>query len=233
MAVTPADQNEAFLREVDENLRADQLADFARRYGRIVIGAIVAGLAVLAGVLWWQHHQAAVAGEQGEQLQAVFEKIGAGDFKGVQAPLAELSKSKVDGYRAAALMSEAAVAAERNDTKTAAAKFAAVAADDGLAKPYRDLALVKQTMLEFDALPPQTVIDRLKPLTVKDNAFYGTAGEMTGLALIRLNRRAEAGKLFAGIAQQDGVPGTIRQRAVQMAGVLGVDAVDQGEGGTK
>ncbi len=232
MAVTPADQDEAFLREVDENLRADQLADFWRRYGKIVLGAIVAGLVVLAGVLWWQHHRAVAAGEQGEQLQAAFEKIGAGNFKGAQADLAPLSTSSVDGYRAAALMSQAAIASEANDNKTAVAKLKAVADDNGLAQPYRDLALVKQTLLEFDALAPQAVIDRLKPIAVKDNAFFGTAGEMVGLAQIRLNKRAEAGATFAAIAKDQNVPGTIRQRAVQMASVLGVDVIGQGGNGT-
>ena len=43
-------------------------------------------------------------------------------------------------------------------------------------------------------------------------------------------KRLEAGKIFAQIAQSKGyVPDTIRQRSVQMAGVLGVDANDKTE----
>jgi hypothetical protein len=40
-----------------------------------------------------------------------------------------------------------------------------------------------------------------------------------------MNQRQQAGTLFGQIARDTGVPETIRQRAVQMAGVLGVDAV--------
>jgi hypothetical protein len=44
-----------------------------------------------------------------------------------------------------------------------------------------------------------------------------------------MGRRDLAGKLFGELARDEGVPPSIRQRVVQMAGVLGVDAVDQRE----
>ena len=51
------------------------------------------------------------------------------------------------------------------------------------------------------------------------------AGEMVAVAYVRMNQTKQAGTLFGQIAADPGVPETIRQRAVQMAGVLGVDAV--------
>jgi hypothetical protein len=42
-----------------------------------------------------------------------------------------------------------------------------------------------------------------------------------------MNRRELAGDLFGRIAREESVPPSIRQRALEMAGVLGVDAVDQ------
>ncbi|RZM01233.1 MAG: hypothetical protein EOP68_22240, partial [Sphingomonas sp.] len=102
--------------------------------------------------------------------------------------------------------------------------FAAVAADTSLAKPFRDLALVRQTSAEYDTLKPQVVVERLRPLAVPGGPWLGSAGEMVGVAYIRLNQRAQAGTLFGQIARDTTVPETIRQRAVQMAGALGVDA---------
>lgn len=230
MAVTPADQDQAFLREVDENLRADQLADFWKRWGRWLIAAVGAGLIALAGFLWWSNHRQALAGEEGEELQAAFNNIGAGNPAGAEKTLDALSTSDVDGYRAAALLTQAAIAVDKKDTKAAAAKFAAVANDKGLAQPYRDMALIKQTAMEFDQLQPQAVIDRLRPLATKDSAFFGTAGEMVAISYLRQNKRADAGKLFAELARDASVPDSIRQRAVQMAGVLGIDAVGQNAG---
>jgi hypothetical protein len=47
---------------------------------------------------------------------------------------------------------------------------------------------------------------------------------MTALAMIKQGKKKEAGQLFAAIAKDPGVPQTIRARAVQVAGSLGVDA---------
>jgi hypothetical protein len=47
---------------------------------------------------------------------------------------------------------------------------------------------------------------------------------MTAMAMLKLNRKDDAGRLFAAIAADDKVPDTIRSRAVQIAGTLGIDA---------
>ena len=54
--------------------------------------------------------------------------------------------------------------------------------------------------------------------------FFGSAGELTGLALVKQGKKAEAGKIFAAIAADREAPETIRTRAAQIAGTLGVDA---------
>ena len=104
------------------------------------------------------------------------------------------------------------------------AKYAAIAADGSLAQPFRDLALLRQTTLEFDTLTPQVVVERLRPLTTPANPCFGSAGELTAIAHLRQNRRDLAGKLFGQIAQAQDVPASIRQRSVQMASLMGVDA---------
>ncbi len=228
LALTPQ-TNDAFLREVDEELRRDQALDFWQRYGRWVIAAIVGGLAIFAGVLYWQQRQEQRSGEQGQQFGALFESLGSGDQKKAIAPLADLAANGAPGYRASAKFVQADLALQKNDLKSAAAKFADVAADTSLAQPFRDLALIRQTSAEYDGLKPETVIARLSPLAVKGGPWFASAGEMVAIAHLRLKHPAQAGKLFGEIAGDPNVPETARQRAVQMAGALGVDAVKQVE----
>lgn len=223
LALPPA-TNEAFLREVDEELRRDQLAAAARRWGVIAVAAILAGLLAFASWLYWQHRQGQRAGVEGEQLQAAFDQINAGQTKQGTAALTSLEKADAEGYRALAQLTQADLLLQKNDGKGAAAKFAGVAEDDSVGQPFRDLATIRQTAVEFDNLPPQQVVERLRPLSVPGNPWFGSAGEMTAVAFLRQNRRDLAGKLFGQIAKADDVPPSIRQRAVQMAGLLGVDA---------
>ncbi|MEH3160123.1 MAG: tetratricopeptide repeat protein [Sphingomonas taxi] len=223
MALTPQN-NEAFLREVDDELRRDQLLSFWERYGRWTIAAIVLALAAFGGFLYWQHRQTEAAGVQGEQLQAAFDALGNNQPDAAAATLAPIAKDGRDGYRALALMTEADVLLSKKQDKAAAAKFAAIAADTSIAQPFRDLALVRQTVAEFDTLKPQVVIERLRPLAVPGNAYFGSAGELTAIAYLDNGQRDLAGQMFAQIARADTVPDSIRQRAVQMAGSMGVDA---------
>ena len=106
----------------------------------------------------------------------------------------------------------------------AIAKYREVANDKGLPQLYRDVGTIRLTALEFDTLKPEEIIARLEPMAKAGNPWFGSAGEMTALALLKLGKKAEAGKLFAQIAADNQVPNSIRTRAVQVAGTLGVDA---------
>ena len=221
MAITPA-HNDALIREIDDAVREDTIAHFGKRYGLWIAGLIVAALAAFGGWLLWQNHVHARADEVGERYAIALTKAATG--KADMAALTELSSTDQLGYRAGAMLIQAGVKAEKNDLKGAIAAYGAIAANDQLAKPYRDLASIRQTALEFDSLPPQTVIDRLKPLAEAGNPWFGSAGEMSGLAYAKLGKRDLAGALFAAIAKDTDVPRTIQTRAVQMASLMGVDA---------
>lgn len=224
MAVPP-NSNETFLREVDEELRKDQLAHFWRRWGKALIAGVVVALIVLGGVLYWRHHTREVAGREGEQLADAYVALGSGKTAAAQKPLGALTQSRSDGYRALARFTQADIDLQKNDFKAAAAKFAGIAADGSLAQPFRDLALVRQTAAEFDTLQPAVVVSRLRGLAQPGNPWFGSAGELVAAAYLKQGRRDLAGQLFGRMARDEDVPATIRQRAVQMAGVLGVDAV--------
>ena len=220
----PTDPAESFVREVDENLRRDQAQDFMKKYGPWIVGAALLFLAAVAGWIYWQDRQAAKAEAQTEQLSAIMTGIGAGQAANADSQLQPLTESDADGVRAAARLTRAAVALEKADRKTAIAEYRAVMDDEGLAQPYRDLANIRATALEFDQMQPQDVIARLEPLAEAGNPWFGSAGELTAMALLKLGRKDEAGRMFAAIAADKTVPETIRSRAVQIAGTLGVDA---------
>jgi len=228
LALTP-ESNEAFLREVDDELRRDQLMSFWEKWGFWLIGGVVAALALFGAYLYWQHRQEVAAGDEAETLQGAYDKLAASQPSEAAPTLATLAGSSRDGYRALAKFTQADILLEKNDMKGAAAKFAEVANDSGLAQPFRDLALIRQTSAEYDGLKPQVVIDRLRALAIPGNPWFGSAGELVAIAYMQTNRNDLAGTLFGQIGRDKTVPDSIRQRAVQMAGVLGVDAVAQNE----
>ena len=220
----PPDSTETFIREVDENLRRDQAQAFAKTYGGWLIGAMILLLAAIGGYLYWQNRQQEKAAVQGEELSQIISDISNGNVAAAPARLDNLAAKGNEGYRASALLTRAALAIQQRDLKLATSKYKEVAADDDLAQPYRDLATIRATALEFDSIKPEEVVARLQPLANPRNPWFGSAGELTAMALLKQNRRSEAGRLFAQIAADKQVPETIRSRAIQIAGSLGVDA---------
>ena len=220
----PPEMNETFLREVDENLRRDQMEDFLKRNGAWLIAAVVIFLVASGGFIWWKQHQVQRSAARVEKLAAIYNDIGSGKMDQAPQQLDEIAKSGSKAVRASALFARAALALQQNDSKLAVSTYKAVAGDSGLPKPYRDAALVRQTALEFDQLQPGDVIARLAPLAKPGEPWFGSAGEMTALALAKQGKSQEAGQLYAAIAKDQGVPQTIRARAIQVAGSLGVDA---------
>jgi len=223
LALTPQ-TDQAFLREVDEQVRLDSAARFWKHWGKPLIALIVIALAAFGGYLWWNASRQAAAGVEGETMAAALDDLSSNNLRKAEPALKTLSTSKVPGYGVAARLALADLA----QGKGATAGFDAIAADASLAQPYRDLALVRSVAAQFDTMKPEIAIARLKPLAVQGNPWFGSAGEMTAIAYVRLNKRREAAAMLAALGRDEGVPQSIRSRGVQLAEVLNADASPAG-----
>lgn len=224
-----AAQQEVFLREVDDALREEEMVTMLRRYGKPVLAILAVGLLAFAGYLWWDSNSKQQAGEQGEQFTVALDAVEAGNLASADKQLEGLAKDGVGGNAVAAKLMRAGIALQQNRPKDAAAIYAEIAADGDAPKPYRDLATVREVSVNFDSMQPQQVVDRLKPLAAPGNAWFGPAGELVGLAYLKQEKPDLAGPLFAQIARDKETPESLRRRARQMAGLLGVDAIDDAE----
>lgn len=220
---TPDARDDAFIREVDDEYRRARLEGYWRRYGRIVAIGIVVFLAVLAAALYWREDRARRAGVTGERFSLALTQIDSGNTAAAAPVLADLAKAGTPGYRASALLEAAAIAVQAGDTAKGLAGYREIAADTTLAAPFRDLATIKATRIDYDSLPPATVIARLKRFAVPGDPWFAVAAEMTGIAQLKLGKRDAAAPLFAAIVRDPTAPPSIRNRAAQMAIGLGID----------
>ena len=219
----PPDITETFVREVDENLRRDQLRDFFKAYGNWLIAGVVLFLAASGGFIWWRQHQQERSEAQVEQYAGLYKDIASGNTSKTPQQLDQLSDDGSKAVRASAKFARGALALQQGDVKSAIGAYKSAAADSGLPQPYRDAALIRQTALEFDQLQPQEIISRLEPLAKPGEPWFGSAGEMTALALAKQGKRQEAGSMFAAIAKDNSVPLSLRERAAQLAASFGID----------
>jgi hypothetical protein len=228
LALSPTN-DAALLQEVDEAVRKDRLDTIMQRYGRLIIGAVIAALLAFAGYLYWGHRQDAARGEQAEDLVAAFEKLGTNQPRAAGVVLDKLVAEGDPAYRAVAEIQQANIKAQAGDLKAAAALMAKVAADTKLDQSLRDLALIRQTAFEYDTLKPATVIARMKPLVdAKDpvSSWFPSAAELSATAHYQLGQYDQAGALYGRIAKTPGVGKSLESRSKQMAGMLGVDVIE-------
>jgi hypothetical protein len=224
VALSPQN-NDAFMREVDDAVREDALRDFFNRYGKAMLAATTAALVALAGWLWWQSDRSTDTATRGGQFSAVLDQMSGTQPASAAAAAEPLAKGSDPGYRAAALMLQATAAAAQNNAELAATRFASVANDQAVPRELRDVALIRQTLVQFDRLEPSAIIARLRSIVANpENGSFSSAAELTALAELRRNNTRRAGVLFQQIARNDNTPPTLQARAVQMAAMLGVDA---------
>ncbi len=223
-------QEDVFRREVDEAVRQDTISGFFRKWGKLLIVVVVLGLAVLAAWAWWHHQTTAEAEADAVELTLAVDQLEAGNLKAAAEKAAGLTSADTPAaYRAPAQFLAAAAAQESGNAAEAIRLFDAVANDAAVPQPFRDLAAIRSVSVSYDEMEPQQVIDRLKPLAVPGNPWFGSAGEMVGLAYVEQGKTDLAGPLFAEIARDEEQPETVRARARQLAGLFGTDAVDDAQ----
>jgi hypothetical protein len=221
-----ARQQEALLREVDDAVREDQFAYAVRRYGKQVGALIGLGLLLFAAWLWWSSHQEAKLERNSEEIVKALDQLDAGNFDTANNAFAPLAESGSDGVQTVAKLVRAGLAARSGKIAEAVKAYGEVAADGDAPQPYRDLATVREVALNYDNMKPADVVARLKPLAQPGKPYFGSAGELLGAAYLDQGRKDLAGPLFASISKDKDVPQSLRSRSRQLAGVLGVDAVE-------
>jgi hypothetical protein len=226
LAERDAAQQDVFMREVDEALRQDEMVGLFKRYA-LPVGIVVAiGLLALAGYLWWDNHRKNDEGAVGEQLTMALDRIDASNFSAASTELNGVIARGGPASAASAKLLRAGIAQQQDKPAEAGKLFAEVAADGQVPQPFRDLATIREVAVQFDNMPPQQVIDRLKGFAAPGNPWFGTAGELVGIAYMKQGRNDLAGPLFAAISRDKNTPESLRRRTRQLAGLLGVDALD-------
>ncbi|MEQ8410884.1 MAG: tetratricopeptide repeat protein [Erythrobacter sp.] len=226
---TPSAEDDVLIREIDEAVRQDDAAAFMQKYGPALAGIIVLFLAAFGGWLYWQSAEEAELEAQSETIITALDAVEAGDYAAATGQVEPLVTDGSVGARTAALFVQAGAALEQGEIERAVDLFTSIAADRKVPAPLRDLARLRAVASNFDERDPEEAIAELEPLASPGSTFYGSASELIALAHLELGNRQEAGEIFAEIAADDTLPETLTRRAQQLAGVLGVDAIEDVE----
>lgn len=212
--------SDELFREVDEEIRQDRYQKIWKRYGTLVVIAVVAIVgATVAFVLWRDAQESAREADSVRFLAAVSQEQAARENAVLE--LRDIARDGTLGYRFLARLREASLLADSGDTAQAVAVFDAIAADADLNETYRDMARVLAVSRGMTLLSPDEIEQRLAPLNTPTHAFRVTAREFLALAAIRAGDDARARDLLQENIDDAQSPPASRDRAIELLAALG------------
>ena len=212
-------QSETFIREVDEELRRDQLKALWKRFAPLIIGVCVLIVAITAGYrgwVWWQERKAA---EAGDRFMVALTEIESGDRAKGEAELAAIAKDSDAGYAALARLRLAGEKAA-SDKAAAIAAYTGVADDQSVPEPLRDVARIRAALLALDTGDLKGAKDRAAPLNVAGNPWRHVAREVIGTAAYQAGDLQAARDAFTEIQQDAETPQDLWIRSGLMVSLI-------------
>jgi len=207
---------EALFREVEEDLRADQMRKLWQRYGGYVIGTAVLIVAVVAGFQGWTAWQASV---RADEAQRYFTAVQAG--VPVDDALLALAREGQTGYAALAALQRANSLAEAGKTAEAIAAYDAVSSDGRLPGAIREAAAMVAALYAMDVESETSLRGRLTPLTEDGGAWRFMALELLALLDLRSGNTDAARQAFTELSQAREAPAGVRARASERLVMMG------------
>ena len=206
-------------REIDEELRRDNLLKLWSRYGRYIIALAVFALVVAGGIVAWRDHQLSERLAQSARYAGALTLARDGKEADAVKVFAAIGREG-GGYAILASFQQAALLAKSGDRDAAVAAYDRIAATSALDPSLRGLAVLLSVMQRMPEADPHDTIDRLAPLTASGNPWRPSAIELTALARLKLQDKSGALDLFKSLADDPATPQSLRSRAAEMAAAL-------------
>ncbi len=210
--------------EVDEDLRADQARALLRRFGGVLIAAM---LLTLVGVgvydVWQQRRTRDAEAVASKFLAAQKEAEAKSPPKGLEQQFADLAATAPDGYRVLAKLQLAALEWERGQHDSAVAEWQSVADDSSAPQMLRDLATLNSVQYQIDTGDAATLKAKLLPLVQGGTRWRPLASQLTALLDLRLGRVADSKEIMKSLMLDPQTPQGIRQMAQDILATLSDD----------
>lgn len=212
--------DESIFREVDEELRREQLREYWNKYGLYVVGAALAIIACVAGYKgyqYWSAQRAAAAGESYMRALTLAEK---GQRDEAVKLYRELADNGPKGYRLLSRLRMAASVAAGGKTDEAVQILDALAGEARADDVFDGFARIQAAMLRLDKADYSEMQKRLGSMTAANNSWRHSARELLGISAYKAGRMEEAEKQFNEVLADPAAPENLRRRAEMMLALV-------------
>ena len=214
-------EEDALLREVDEELRRERLEKLWRRYGNLFLALSAGMVLAVAGYKGWQYYQRQQAETAGKAYISALDLVEKGKTEAAEAALRKLAEGSHAGAAGLAKLRLAALLAKSGKTDEAVRLYEQVAADEALEMPFRNAARVRQAWLTVDTARREGLAKLLGGLDVDGNPWRAAAREILALAAMRAGDAKAARALLDKLMKDPETPPEARNRAAILLETVG------------
>ena len=208
-----SEENQSFLKEIQEDIRRERLIKRAYRYAPYGIAVIVMILVGTLGWVGWQEWQrgrneaqtahlvSALSLMQTQNPQTAAQSLSEG-LGGLDDPKAVLSR-----------LLEASVRARGDDLTGAIEALGPLLEDQTNPEAYRTLARFLSVLYAIDIQDPAGLEQKLTPLLEEDHPWHHHALELQAILAQRQNDTERALDLLSQLQEEETTPETLKARA--------------------
>ena len=209
-------------REVDEEVRREQLKKLWERYQYLIVGVVFLIVVGVGGWRVYEYLQMRQAERIGTQFENAIVLAEGGKHDDAAKIFAQIAVDGTPAYRVLARLRQAAELAQSDPAK-ATELYKQISADTSVEQVMRDLASLRAAGLLIDAGSYIDARKLLEPLAQPGREFRHAARELLALNAWKSNDRAGATKWYAAILTDPEAPASSRTRVEMLIALTAAD----------
>ena len=210
-------QQRIFEREVDEELRQEQLAKWWQKYRFLVIGGAIAVILATIGIEFYQSWWYKVRLSESDKYETAMILSVQENSEQALADFKNLSENGKTGYRYLAEIEQAGILLKTGQEKQALTILKGLADNEDVPNALRQACLLSYVGHQVDHGNTSELLALLSPILAdKESAFFGNASELSAL-LYRLSGDNNSAKAVLEMAlSQENIQPSLRERLVML-----------------
>ena len=213
-------KNDAFLREISEDVKNDNLRAIWKKYGLWIVLAVATILTITVSYEAIKAKKISKDEEITETFAQATSLQNQGRFPEAMAIYNTIQDSGHDIYRDIARIQIANIYFEQGDIMEALKLLEDIVRDKKVNPELREMSAIKLATYKLDFAPKEEVIALLEPIANTDSSWANIAKEMLAMLYIREGDIAQAKNIYQSILDSADADDDLRARVKDMLAVL-------------
>lgn len=218
---SPQNQEDAFILEVNEELKNERIRDIWNRYGLYIIAFVAIALTAAVSFETFKSWHDKKYQKISDVYAVALAMQNQGKYDESLRILKDLERNAGNSiYEQLAILQSANVLAEQDKMTEAADTLQQFIARDDANKSLRDVAIIKLASYQLESKPYAEIETLLTPLIEENGNWTAIAQEMLAMAAIYAKNFEQAKSLYTQITESANVPEGLKARAQDMLLIL-------------